>query len=85
MKIRYGKTFNTGNYTSERIELEVENVKKENIPAVFDWLKERVIYLHEFEKRKEQEKMAEHMEVEKRHNKEEQKQRDFVPSGFETP
>lgn len=47
MNVRYGKTFSLGNYQTHRIDLEVENVKKENVEQVFKWLTDQVQRLHE--------------------------------------
>jgi hypothetical protein len=47
VEIEFGKTFNLGNYETHHIRLSVENVKKENVDAVFVWLTEQVQHLHE--------------------------------------
>jgi hypothetical protein len=46
MRIRFGKTFNLGNFETHHIELEVENVKLEKSDIVFQWLRSKVEQLH---------------------------------------
>ena len=42
MKVRVGRNFNMGNYESQRIELESENVKEEDIEQTYKKLLQRV-------------------------------------------
>jgi hypothetical protein len=46
MKIRYGKTYNLGNYESHHIEVEISNVDKDKAEIVFAWLVQKVESLH---------------------------------------
>ena len=46
MKVRYGRTFNLGNYETHHIELELGNVNKDKYALVFKWLVAKVEELH---------------------------------------
>ena len=46
MKVRYGRTFNLGNYETHHIELELGNVDKSKYALVFKWLVTAVEQLH---------------------------------------
>jgi hypothetical protein len=47
MQIRYGKTFNLGNYSSEHIEIELDHVERAKSDLVFAYLLEKVEALHQ--------------------------------------
>jgi len=54
MRVRYGRTFNLGNYETHHIELEVRNVKLEKADLVFQWLKAKVEEMHKTSKTAQQ-------------------------------